>query len=52
MVCDPGAFVMEQKMLRTIRDLSERQVPAATRITNAPAKMERTSGLGGLPGSV
>lgn len=52
MVCDPGAFVMEQKMLRTIRDLSEKHVPAATRITNAPTKMERTSGLGGLPGSV
>ena len=52
MVCDPGAFVMEQTMLRTIRDLSERHVPAATRITNAPTRMERTSGLGGLPGFV
>jgi hypothetical protein len=52
MVCDPGAFVMEQKMLRTIKDLSERHVPAATPITNAATKMEPTSGLGGSPGSV
>lgn len=29
-LADPGAFVMEQKMLRTIRDLAERKGPVIT----------------------